>query len=122
MDQTTTSSNGSLEDFEDNSYNESYEEETKKEKKGLNSGEVALTVASMTAQFIPEEHRNKYIEQYVMTTQPILDLIGFEDLTAGADLSNLPPLARGILAVGGIAGPALAFIYMYNADGKPVKK
>jgi len=106
----------SIEDFENNSNEEEYQEEEdfQEKKQGLSPELIANTVAEMTGQYIEdEEERKKYQKMYINTSVPLLKLIDFEDLTAGADLSELPPMARGLISIAAIAGPAVGGMYMF---------
>ena len=105
-----------LKDFSEDKQDFSQDSKTEQKiNKGLNPSDLALTVATISSQFIREEKQGEYVEMYVNTAQPILELINFEELTAGADLTELPPIARAGLAFLAIATPVMGGLFLYGS-------
>lgn len=109
---TGSQDNKNIEDFEveDQEEYEEYDEEEEIKKEGWDIDQTVERIAKASARFIPEKDRPEYIKKYKSDASFILELIGFEELTADmgtGDLTQLPNWARWLIALLGIAGPVI---------------
>src|SRR6056297_950544 len=94
--QSTNSDNDSLSD-QDN--------EQEEVKEGLDPMQITQMIAKITSQFIPENEQEDYMNSYINTTYPILEMIDFEELTEGASFKDMPDWARMSVAGGALLIP-----------------
>jgi len=75
-------------------------------------------IAKITSQFIPENEQEDYMNSYINTTYPILEMIDFEELTEGASFKDMPDWARMSIAGGALLIPAGLGIVKYNKNNE----
>lgn len=113
-------SNKNLEDFiedeEENFDDQDFEENNSSGVGGINESEATALLTNLIAGNIPEENRQEFLDTYPVRVETLMKFVGFEELTEGANVKELPDWVRiGILVVG-VGGLTFATVKKYQPE------
>jgi|AntDeeMinimDraft_6_1070357.scaffolds.fasta_scaffold20170_2 hypothetical protein len=117
QDQATTKNlDDFIKDEEENFDEKDFESGPSAEKgiSGINEKEATALLTNMIAGNIPQEHRQEFLQTYPVRVETLLKFVGFEELTEGANVKELPSWVRIIIMVVGVGGLTFATVRKYQ--------
>jgi hypothetical protein len=70
----------------------------------------------MIAGNIPQKHRQEFLETYPVRVETLLKFVGFEELTEGANVKELPSWVRIVIMVVGVGGLTFTTVKKYQPE------
>jgi hypothetical protein len=116
--ETTKNLNDFIDQEEENFEEHDFKTNEKSEKgiSGINEKEATALLTNMIAGNIPQEHRQEFLQTYPVRVETLLKFVGFEELTEGANVKELPSWVRIIIMVVGVGGLTFATVKKYQPE------
>jgi len=116
--ETTKNLNDFIDQEEENFEEQDFKTNEKSEKgiSGINEKEATALLTNMIAGNIPQEHRQEFLQTYPVRVETLLQFVGFEELTEGANVKELPSWVRIVIMVVGVGGLTFATVKKYQPE------
>ena len=113
--QTTKNLEDFIDEEEENFKEKDFEEEkTGSGIGGINESEATALLTNMIAGNIPDAHRQEFLETYPVRVETLLKFVGFQELTEGANVKELPSWVRIAILIVGVGGLTFATVKKYQ--------
>jgi len=90
------------------------DQNSKKGIAGISAKEATALITNMVAENIPEQKRAEFLKTYPVKVETLLEFIGFEELSEGANVKEMPSWVRILILVVGVGGLTFASIKKYK--------
>lgn len=81
---------------------------------GITEEEATSLITNMIAGNIPQEHRQEFLQTYPVRVETLLKFVGFQELTEGANVKEMPSWVRILIMIVGVGGLTFATVKKYK--------